>query len=255
MASKGMGGGFAGQGNLLPLRPFQSCWAQEGLTQMAQIFTATADTRLRAVLLLIALGVLVAGLFIGGYAESSYATLVGWVQDQPVPFSHEHHVAGLGIDCRYCHTTVEVSKQAGLPATEICMTCHSQLWTGAPMLAPVRQSLASGQPLRWRRVARLPDYVYFNHSIHVARGVPCAACHGRVDEMPLMMRAEPFQMRWCLDCHRDPAPHLKPADQVTRMDWSDWEKDPEGHRAYGRQMVKAYGIDPTALDDCSICHR
>jgi len=222
---------------------------------MPQIFTASADTRLRAAMLLFVLALLGAGLLIGGYMDSSYATLVGWVADQPVPFSHKHHVGGLGIDCRYCHTSVETSARAGLPATHICMSCHSQIWTGAPMLAPVRQSLAEGKPLEWRRVARVPDYVYFNHSIHVARGVPCVTCHGRVDQMPLMKRARPFQMSWCLDCHRNPAPHLRPPAEVTRMDWSGREKRPLDHKAYGQLMVKAYGIEPDKLDDCNICHR
>jgi hypothetical protein len=222
---------------------------------MPQIFTASADTRLRAALFILCLLGVVLLLFGGGYMNSSYATLVGWVRDQPVPFSHEHHVGGLGIDCRYCHTAVETSARAGLPATHICMTCHSQIWTGAPMLAPVRQSLATGRPLEWQRVARVPDYVYFNHSIHIARGVPCVTCHGRVDKMALMMRAQPFQMRWCLDCHRNPAPQLRPPSEVTRMDWTDWEKHPEEHRDYGALMVKAYGIRPEKLDDCNICHR
>jgi hypothetical protein len=221
---------------------------------MPQIFTASADTRLRAVLLLVVLGVLGCILLVAGVMDSSYATLVGWVRDQPVPFSHLHHVSGLGIDCRYCHTAVEVSAEAGLPATHVCMTCHSEVWTGASMLAPVRESLASGRPLAWQRVARLPDYVYFNHSIHVERGVPCVTCHGRVDKMPLMARAQPFQMRWCLECHRNPAPHLRPPDQVTRMDWSDWDRHPE-HKLYGDLMAKAYGIEPSKLDDCNICHR
>ena len=222
---------------------------------MPQIFTASADTRLRAALLLILLVIFGAALFVGGYMDSSYATLVGWVRDQPVPFSHEHHVGGLGIDCRYCHTTVEVSAKAGFPATYVCMTCHSELWTGAPMLAPIRESLASGKPIAWQRVAKLPDYVYFDHSIHIARGVPCVACHGRVDKMPLMARAQPFQMRFCLNCHRNPAPQLRPPDQVTRMDWSDWDKHPEEHKLYGELMAKAYGIEPSKLDNCNICHR
>ncbi len=222
---------------------------------MPQIFTASADTRFRAILLSLAVGSVAAVLLAGGAMDSSYATRVGWVRDQPVPFSHQHHVGGLGIDCRYCHTTVETSTRAGLPATHVCMSCHSQIWTGAPMLAPVRASLASGKPLAWRRVARLPDYVYFNHSIHVARGVPCVTCHGRVDQMPLMARAQPFQMGWCLDCHRDPAPHLRPPDQVTRLDWSDWDRHPNEHKQYGALMVKAYGIEPSRMDDCSLCHR
>jgi hypothetical protein len=222
---------------------------------MPQIFTASADTRLRAFVLLVGLGAVGAGLVIGGYMDSSYATLVGWVGEQPVPFSHQHHVGQLGIDCRYCHTGVETGAAAGLPATHICMSCHSQIWTGAAVLAPVRDSLASGQPIAWRRVAKLPDYVYFNHSIHVARGVPCVTCHGRVDTMPLTARAEPFQMRWCLDCHRDPAPHLRPADQVTRLDWSQWDRHPETHAGFGAAMVETFGIRQEKLATCSICHR
>ncbi|MBZ6075697.1 cytochrome c3 family protein [Microvirga puerhi] len=221
---------------------------------MPQIFTASADTRLRAIALILAAGILGGGMFIGGYMNSTYTTRIGWVQNQPVPFSHEHHVGGLGIDCRYCHTAVETSARAGLPPTHICMTCHSQIWTGAPALEPVRQSLASDKPLEWNRVARVPDYVFFNHSIHINRGVPCVECHGRVDQMPLMMQAKPFQMQWCLDCHRDPAPHLRPPDQVTRLDWTQWEADKD-HEVYGKLMVKAFGIEPKHLDSCNICHR
>lgn len=222
---------------------------------MPQIFTASADTRLRLAVLLAVLLMVGGVLLVGGYMNSSYATLVGWVRDQPVPFSHEHHVGGLGIDCRYCHTSVEESARASLPPTHVCMTCHSQIWTGAPMLAPVRESLASGKPLEWHRVARVPDYVYFNHSIHIARGVPCVECHGRVDKMPLLAAAKPFQMQWCLSCHRDPAPHLRPPAEVTRMDWSDWDTHSEEHRLYGERMVKKYGIEPARLDDCNTCHR
>ena len=123
------------------------------------------------------------------------------------------------------------------------------------MLQPVRLSLASNTPLAWNRVSRLPDYVYFNHSIHVARGVPCVTCHGRVDRMPLMSRAVPLQMQFCLDCHRDPGPNLRPAAEVTRMDWSDWDRHPEAHKDYGALMVKAYGIEPAKLIQCNICHR
>ncbi len=222
---------------------------------MPQIFTASADTRLRAGLLATVVVVLCGVLFLGGYMNSSYATLVGWTRHQPVPFSHQHHVGGLGLDCRYCHSGVETGVKAGLPATHICMTCHSQLWTTADVLAPVRESLAADKPIAWHRVARLPDYVYFNHSIHLKRGVPCVTCHGRVDRMPLMARAKPFQMQWCLDCHRNPAPHLRPPEQVTRMDWSVWDSDPQKHKLYGQLMVKAYGITPSKLDDCNICHR
>ena len=219
---------------------------------MPQIFTASADTRLRSGLLMTAI-VLAGSLgFTAGFMDSTYVTRAGWVETQPVPFSHQHHVGGLGIDCRYCHAAVETSAQASLPPTHVCMTCHSQIWTGAPALAPVRASLANGTPLEWQRVARLPDYVYFNHSIHIARGVGCAECHGRVDRMPLMARSEPFTMKFCLDCHRDPAPHLRPREQVTRMDWSS-ERDP--HHAFGRQAMQAFGIVPSKLTDCAICHR
>jgi len=222
---------------------------------MAQIFTASADTRLRATLFVIVTLVIVGMLLIGNAMTSTYLTHVGWFADQPVPFSHQHHVGGLGIDCRYCHTGVETSAQAGLPPTHTCMTCHSQVWTGAPMLAPVRQSLASDRPLVWHRVARLPDYVYFNHSIHVAQGVPCVACHGRVDQMPLMRQAQRFQMGWCLDCHRNPAPKLRPADQVTRMDWSDWDNHPERHAGFGEAVMRKKHIQPAMLDQCNVCHR
>ena len=220
---------------------------------MAQIFTASADTRLRALVLLALVGLILGGLLLAGYVDSSYATLVGWTQHQPVPFSHEHHVSGLGIDCRYCHTTVEVNSEAGMPATHICMTCHSQIWTGAPVLAPIRESLARGKPVEWNRVASLPDYVFFNHAIHIDRGVPCVTCHGRIDKMPLTYRAEPFQMQWCLSCHRDPAPHLRPPEMVTKMDWSGW--DAETHALFGQLAMKTYGIEPRKLDDCSVCHR
>jgi hypothetical protein len=133
------------------------------------------------------------------------------------------------------------------------MTCHSQLYAGAPALEPVRRSFATGEPIRWNRVARVPDYVFFNHSIHVKRGVPCVTCHGRVDQMPLMRQARPFQMQWCLDCHRIPAPNLRPPEMVTRMDWSGW--DPEEHKDFGQLVVKATGIQPKNLDACTVCHR
>jgi hypothetical protein len=220
---------------------------------MPQLFSESADTWLRIGALGAAVVAGVAVLGTGVLAGSSYWTTVGWVSSQPVPFSHRHHVGDLGIDCRYCHTGVETSAVAGLPPTHTCMTCHSQLWTSADVLAPVRASLASGEPLRWSRVARVADYVFFNHSIHVNRGVPCVTCHGRVDTMPIMSQAQPFEMSWCLDCHRDPAPHLRPADQVTRMDWSNWTQADQDR--FGHAAVAHFGIDPKRLDACSICHR
>jgi hypothetical protein len=222
---------------------------------MPQVFKASADIRLRVFALVVLLLLVGAGMFAAGIMNSSYLTLVGWVRPQPVPFSHKHHVSDLGIDCRFCHTSVDSGPHAGLPATQVCMTCHSQIWTGASVLAQVRQSFATNRPLEWQRVARLPDYVYFNHSIHIARGVPCVTCHGRVDRMPMLARAQPFQMRWCIACHRNPAPNLRPPAEVTRMDWSDWDNHPALHAGYGDQMVKVYGIHPATLDDCNICHR
>lgn len=219
---------------------------------MPQIFTASADTRLRAGLLLVLLVFIGSGLLLAGFMQSTYQSHVGWVRDQPVPFSHKHHVGGLGIDCRYCHGAVETGADAGLPSSHVCMTCHSQVWNDAPMLAPVRSSFAHHEPIAWQRVSKLPDYVYFNHAIHVARGIACVECHGRVDRMPILARAQSFLMGWCLDCHRDPAPHLRPRQEITRMDWSGWA---DQHRQFGQHMMDLYRIEPARLTDCSICHR
>jgi hypothetical protein len=169
-----------------------------------------------------------------------------------VPFSHKHHVSDDGIDCRYCHSTVETSANAGFPATHVCMTCHSQLWTNAEVLAPVRQSLAENRPILWHRVARVPDYVYFRHDIHIAKGIACVECHGRIDRMPLTWRAKAFEMKFCLDCHRDPEPHLRPRDQVYNFDW----KPPADHAALGRKLMAEYHIkSPAELTSCGTCHR
>jgi hypothetical protein len=148
-------------------------------------------------------------LLVWGVPVMNYNTQRDFIPTQPVPFSHKHHVSGLGLDCRYCHTTVEISQNAGLPTTEICMTCHSQVWTNAAVLAPVRKSFADGRPLRWTEVYTPPGYVYFDHSIHVAKGVGCTECHGPIGDMPITRKASDLYMRWCLDCHRDPAPHLR----------------------------------------------
>lgn len=223
--------------------------------QLAQVFTASADARFRAVIILACVAACLTFFLASGFAQSQYETLVGWVRGQPIPFSHLHHAGDLGIDCRYCHTSVETSARAGLPATHICMTCHSQLWTGAPMLALLRKSLATGEPIKWQRVSSVPDYVYFNHSIHVNRGVPCETCHGRVDKMPLMTRGQPFEMKFCLECHRNPAPSLRPPSEVTRMDWSKWDPTSPEHKLYGRLMAAAYHLDPKKMTDCSTCHR
>jgi len=218
---------------------------------MAQIFSSTADTWLR---LFMAGGLsLVAGGTAGivGFARSDYVTSTNVRPAQPVPFSHKHHAGDLGIDCRYCHSGVEISPQAGLPPTATCMTCHSQIWTNAAMLEPVRQSLAQNKALVWSRVAKLPDYVFFRHDIHIAKGVGCETCHGRVDQMPLTYRAKPFTMEFCLDCHRDPAPNLRPRDRVTDMNW----KPPTDARAEGEEIAAHEGIRIGELTHCYVCHR
>jgi hypothetical protein len=219
---------------------------------MGQLFSPAADTWLRLVLAA-ALSLALGGIaFAIGFARSDWVTGARMhVGAQPVPFSHKHHAGELGIDCRYCHTSVAEGPRAGLPPTHTCMTCHSQIWTGAPMLAPVRASLADNRSLNWKRVALLPDYVFFRHDIHVAKGVGCVECHGRVDEMKLTYRAKALTMQFCLDCHRNPATHLRPPDQITNMTWT-----PHGDRsALGSTLVRQYGIRVGQITYCSTCHR
>jgi hypothetical protein len=216
-----------------------------------QIFSPAADTVARLVLaaiptLPVAGALLTYALMRSPYVTGQYAT-----PEQPVPFSHEHHVGGLGLDCRYCHTSAEQSRFAGLPPTETCMTCHSQLWTQAPMLAPVRESLAEGRPIRWRRVNSLPGYVYFDHSIHVAKGVGCTTCHGPVDRMPLMRQAAPLTMGWCLACHRDPTPNLRPHEAIYDSRWVP----PTDQAEEGKRLAESYHVRSEGLTDCSVCHR
>ncbi|MDE2061449.1 MAG: cytochrome c3 family protein [Bradyrhizobium sp.] len=170
--------------------------------------------------------------------------------EQPVPFSHKHHVSGLGLDCRYCHTSVEQSSNAGMPSTATCMTCHSQIWTNAAMLAPDRTSLAEDKPIRWTRVYGLPDYVYFDHSIHIAKGVGCTECHGAIGDMAITRKARSLYMSWCLSCHRDPAPHLRPKDQVFNPHWRRTNSTPSPEA-----LLVQYHIKTEALSDCGICHR
>jgi hypothetical protein len=219
---------------------------------MRQLFAPGADAVLRLFIFTVIGGVFLAALVAGGVARSAYVTGVGIAPEQPVPFSHKHHSGELGIDCRYCHTGVETTASAGLPPTQTCMTCHSQIWTGEPMLAPVRESFSTNTPLHWVRVNRVPDYVYFNHAIHVAKGVGCATCHGDINAMQLTSRANAFEMSWCLGCHRSPAPYLRPADQVFNMRW----QPPPDQAKRGAALILALHIRaPAALTDCSICHR
>lgn len=218
---------------------------------MPQVFPPSADTWLRLAIVVGAMSVVGGLLISGGIVRSDYVTGVGVAPEQPVPFSHEHHVGGLGIDCRYCHTSVEIAANAGFPPTHTCMSCHSQIWTGAPMLEPVRQSLATDTAIRWQRVDTVPDFVYFDHRVHIAKGIGCVTCHGRVDRMPIMARAEPFQMEWCLDCHRDPAPKLRPREHVFDMQWA-----PSGdRRALREKLMAEYHVETKHLTDCYTCHR
>jgi hypothetical protein len=169
---------------------------------------------------------------------------------QPIPFSHKHHVGDDGIDCRYCHTTVETSPFAGMPSSRICLGCHAQLYSDQRLLQPLRDSVASGRPIAWRRVHQLPDFVFFDHSVHVAKGVACAECHGRIDQMPLTWRVAPLVMQWCLGCHRDPAPHLHPPSQVFAMPADPLEP------AEAAQLARLMQLhDRRRMTDCSTCHR
>jgi Cytochrome c7 and related cytochrome c len=184
--------------------------------------------------------------------RSPYVTRQGEIRQQPVPFSHEHHVAGLGIDCRYCHSAVERSSVAGLPPSETCMNCHRLIWTNADLLAPVRDSYAANLPLKWTRVHKLPDFVYFNHSIHVAKGIGCATCHGEVDKMPLMYQHAPLTMEWCLECHRNPAVNVRPRSEVFNLHWQP-PADPASAGILQAKLVKEYRVQ--SLTSCSTCHR
>jgi hypothetical protein len=183
--------------------------------------------------------------------RSPYTTDQTFTRGQPVPFSHAHHVGELGLDCRMCHTGVEKAAFAGIPSSHVCMTCHSQIWTNAQMLAPVRESAATGTPLHWQRVNRLPDYVFFDHSIHVAKGIGCSTCHGPVQTMALMRQAEPLTMSWCLDCHRHPERYIRPKDRVFDMSW----KAPPDQIEEGRKLLAHYLVHVDHLTDCSTCHR
>jgi hypothetical protein len=181
--------------------------------------------------------------------ESPYITEVGVARSQPVPFSHKHHVGDDGIDCRYCHTSVENSSFAGIPPTKTCISCHSQIWADSPALAPVRNSFRDDQSIQWTRVHNLPGFVYFDHSIHVHKGIGCSTCHGRVDMMPLTWRENTLYMDWCLECHREPERFVRPREYVFNMDYSP----PADQIALGQKLVKEYKIQN--LTSCSTCHR
>lgn len=216
---------------------------------MAQIFHRSTNTISR-VSVFGGIGIIVVLVAtLAAINRSSYVTEVGVVRDQPVQFSHKHHVSDDGIDCRYCHTSVEQSSFAGIPSTKICMSCHTQIWAESPILEPVRESFRTGKSLEWTRVNNLPGFVYFDHSIHVHKGVGCTTCHGRVDQMPLMWREHTLYMEWCLECHRNPERFVRPRDQVFNMDW----QPPSDQIALGQKLVQDYKIE--SLTSCSVCHR
>ena len=219
---------------------------------MAQIFHPSSNTVAKASILggLFFVGAIAFAVY--GLNTGDYQTQVNVARAQPVQFSHEHHVSGLGIDCRYCHTTVESSNFAGIPSTKVCMTCHSQVWNQAPILEPVRASFRDNTPLEWTRVHDLPDFVYFNHQVHVAKGVGCATCHGRVDQMPLMLQHASLQMEWCLECHRAPEKFLRPKEEVFNMAY----EAPANQLELGNRLKQQYGIASVEhLTSCSTCHR
>ncbi len=217
---------------------------------MAQLFPQWSNTLIRIGFVgLVSLPIIVPAILMIA-VRTPYRTGVGIPRQQPVPFSHEHHAGALNIDCRYCHASVEESSFAGMPGTHVCMTCHSQLWTDAEMLAPVRQSLANHESLHWVRINNLPDYVYFDHSIHVNKGVGCVSCHGHIEKMSLTHATHAFHMSFCLGCHRQPEQALRPVNKVTAMGWTS-----ESQAAMGKQLLKQYDIHTGGLTDCSICHR
>jgi hypothetical protein len=216
---------------------------------MAQIFHRSTNTLSKVsifggVIFLVALVSALAAI-----NRSSYVTEVGVARSQPVQFSHKHHVSDDGIDCRYCHTSVEQSSFAGIPSTKICMSCHTQIWAESPILEPVRESFRTGKSIEWTRVHNLPGFAYFDHSIHVHKGVGCVTCHGRVDQMPLMWRENTLYMEWCLECHRNPEKFVRPREQVFNMDW----QPPSDQVALGQKLVQEYKIE--SFTSCSVCHR
>jgi hypothetical protein len=216
---------------------------------MTQLFHPRANSIARASIG--AVVVLAGGAGLAAYelARSPYVTGAQTAFDQPVPFSHQHHVGGLGLDCRYCHTSVEVSASAGIPPTKTCMNCHSQIWSDSPTLEPVRESFRSDKSIEWRRVHDLPDFAYFNHSAHVNKGVGCSTCHGRVDKMPLMIQESSLQMEWCLDCHRAPEKYVRPLEEVFNSAW----QPPANQVEVGLELVKKHKINTRT--SCNTCHR
>jgi hypothetical protein len=219
---------------------------------MAQLFHRGANNLAK---ISIVIAIILAGTVFYVYtqvARSTYLTGRYAERQQPVQFSHKHHVGDDGIDCRYCHTSVETSYSAGIPPTQTCMNCHSQIWSDSPYLEPVRASYRENKPIEWQRVHDLPEYAYFNHSIHVAKGVGCSTCHGQIDEMPAVYQENTLQMEWCLQCHRNPENYIRPKEQIYNMEWRDGDLNAEQRKGLKEQ----YKIRSTAmLTSCSTCHR
>src|SRR5678810_267678 len=207
---------------------------------MAQLFPKSANVHARVVIVGIVLLACGAGWATSVIYWSPYTTEVDVPLQQPIPFSHKHHVTDDGIDCRYCHTSVEKSSFAGIPSTETCMNCHSVLFANAAFLEPVRASFRDNKPLHWVRVHDLPDFVYFNHSIHIKKGVGCETCHGRIDQMPLTYQENSLLMEWCINCHKNPAPNLRPRSEITTMGY----RPATDQAVLGPQLAKEYAVNP-----------
>ncbi len=214
-----------------------------------QIFHPSTNTLARLSIFGAAFVIAGAAWGLGVFVRSSYVNQVGVAKQQPVPFSHKHHITDVGIDCRYCHTSVEESPFAGIPPTSTCMNCHTQIWAESPMLEPVRESWRTDRSIEWNRVHDLADFVYFNHSIHSTKGIGCDTCHGRVDQMPLVWRENTLHMEWCLECHNQPEKYVRPVEEVFNPDWTP----PIEQIEFGRQLVEQYEIE--RLINCSTCHR
>lgn len=240
---------------------------------MAQVFPKGANTLARTSLFCAVAAPLLLFYVGSTITRSGFNTKVDVPLDQPIPFSHEHHANELGIDCRYCHTTVEKTAFAGIPPTHTCMSCHSQIWTNSPLLQPLRDSYATGVPLRWVRINKLPEFVYFNHAIHVNRGINCNNCHGPVQTMQLTYKGKPFFMKFCVDCHRNPEGYIRPKNEVFDLYYKN-QKDPHNltnderellnsphykpsreREEEGQALMKKYNIRKQQLTDCWVCHR
>ncbi len=217
---------------------------------MAQIFHKSTNSLSRVSIIAVVL--LLPAVSVAAYGwNMSYGINLQVPLDQPVQFSHKHHVGDDGIDCRYCHSTVDKSPFAGIPPTHTCMTCHSQIWNDSPLLEPIRESFRTGRPVRWERVHDLPDFAYFDHSIHVKKGIGCVSCHGRVDEMPITWKEKDLSMGWCLQCHRNPEKYIRPRDRVYDVAWKPGPSDPKG-----QDLVAQYHVmNEFQMSNCSTCHR